>query len=98
MKEIDQAQPDVLVTLGDQPLKWFASQMDPRTHKRLSSFGSDNQRYGELHEIELGGRRLQLLPLVHPRQASALGRSSTSWKATHDWWILNRAPKLLASL
>lgn len=95
--EIEEAQPDVLVTLGDQPLKWFANQLDPRAHKRLSSFGTDNQRYGDLHEIELGGRTMKLLPLVHPRQASALGRSSVAWKALHDWWILNRAPELLAS-
>lgn len=97
LEEIDEAQSEVLITLCDQPLKWFVNYMAPRAHKRLSSFGTDNQRYGELHEIELGGRRLQLLPLAHPRQASALGHSSAAWKSAHDWWTENRAPTLLSS-
>ncbi|WP_192844245.1 hypothetical protein [Aurantimonas coralicida] len=97
LRELDEARPDVIVTLGDLPLKWFMNHVDPRVPKRVSSFGNDHEHYGQLHEIKVAGRRLLLLPLVHPRQASALGRSSPAWKVAHDWWIVNRASTLLGS-
>lgn len=83
--EIAQAEPEVLVTLGDEPLRWFTSQYGSK--RRLSDYGRDLADYGRLHPLVINGRKLELLPLVHPRQAAALGTHSGDWFALHGAWM-----------
>ena len=94
LREIDEANPDVLVLLGDQPIKAFLAAFDSRWSK-LSDFGVLADDYGRLHEVTLGSRRLHVLPLAHPRQASGLGFHSGSWRRLHAEWKRDRAPGLL---
>jgi uracil-DNA glycosylase len=82
MDEIHASQAEVLVLLGDEPIRWFLNQFDSRW-RRLSDFGD----YGRLHEIKLEGRALRVLPLAHPRQIAKLGRSSKVWFDAHAAWI-----------
>ncbi len=91
--EIEQASPEVLITLGDQPLKWFSKFHGSKS--RLSSYGKSEETYGQLHSIEVGGNRIGLLPLVHPRQAARLGGHSVRWSELHEFWVRNTASKLL---
>jgi hypothetical protein len=49
-----------------------------------------------LHEVTLGSRRLRVLPLVHPRQASGIGSHSASWRELHSHWKQTVAPGLLS--
>lgn len=93
--EILSARPEVLVTLGDQPLKWFAKHYGSRP--ALSLYGEAPESYGRLHDLEIGGRALKLLPLVHPRQAGRLGSHSAVWSTLHAHWVDHVAPGLLAS-
>lgn len=86
--EIATAEPEILVTLGDQPLKDYVGPLAGLGSRRLRTFGADSSTYGRLHPIILAGRRMKLLPLVHPRQAGALGRSSPEWRRVHDAWAL----------
>ena len=93
--EILAASPEVLVTLGDQPLRWFA-----RFHgaqSALGLYGETAETYGRSHDLEIAGKALKLLPLVHPRQAGRLGSHSTSWSELHDYWAAHVAPYVLAS-
>ena len=83
-----------LVLLGDRPIQWFLSAFRPEC-KRLSDFGTSPSEYGLAHPFELDGYKLDVLPLVHPRQASRLGKSSASWGRIHDEWVQQRAPTLL---
>lgn len=95
-EEIIQASPAVLVTLGDQPLKWFTSAYGSR--KSLSSYGESAREYGSLHRISIGGHDTWLLPLVHPRQAGRLGRHSHKWHSLHSTWIESKANSVMASI
>ena len=91
--EIDEAAPDIIVTLGDQPLKWFTSHFGSRA--RLGDYGEAPQDYGRLHSLEIAGRDVQLLPLVHPRQAGGLGNHSSKWAGLHAHWVTEVAGLLL---
>ena len=95
-QEILKASPSVLVTLGDQPLKWFASRYG--AHPKLETYGDSEREYGRLHDIAIGGWRMKLLPLVHPRQAGRLGSHSPKWSGLHRYWAANKAVSLLASI
>lgn len=89
--EIAASQCELLVTLGDEPLRWFTSHFG--SHAKLSAYGEDASLYGRRHPITVSGRQLELLPLVHPRQAAALGSHSPKWAALHHQWMSARLPQ-----
>jgi len=66
LAELNASQAEVLILLDDQPIKWFLSTFDSRW-KLLSDFGDTPQSYGQLHPVSIAGRRLRVLPVVHPR-------------------------------
>lgn len=94
-EEILSASPEVLITLGDQPLKWFTKHHG--SQPALGPYGETPETYGRLHDLEIGGHALKLLPLVHPRQAGRLGSHSAMWSKLHGYWTDHVAPFLLAS-
>ncbi len=94
--ELIEAESQVLVTLGDLPLKWFARHYGAKS--QLSAYGTSLEQYGQMHAITVGGRRVFLVPLVHPRQASRLGGHSSDWAQLHQDWIAKTAPGILASV
>ena len=94
--EIVAAQPAVLLTLGDQPLKWFGKHYG--AHSTLGSYGTTPETYGRLHDLNVAGEALKLLPLVHPRQAGKLGSHSAGWSELHAWWVERVAPGVLGAL
>lgn len=91
--EVTEASPEILITLGDDPLRRFASFHGAWSN--LAAYGQSQDKYGRLHEATIGGCRLQLLPLTHPRQAANLGRSSPKWTELHRNWVASRASRLL---
>lgn len=88
--ELLESTADVLVTLGDLPLKWFGAVFG--TEESLAAYGKDSQAYGQPYDIAIKGRALKLLPLVHPRQAAGLGLHDPKWKALHENWVRQVAP------
>ena len=92
-KEIRQSKAKVIITLGDQPLRWFTKFYGSKS--RLRDYGTEEATYGRLHAIEFGEQKLKLLPLVHPRQAGKLGSHSSEWAELHDAWRQGVAPGLL---
>lgn len=91
--EVLEASPDVLITLGDQPLRWFASAFGGRS--KLAAYGETRDEYGRFHEVRIGARTMILLPLAHPRQVAKLGSYSAQWAALHEHWMYDVAPDLL---
>lgn len=91
--EILSASPEILVTLGDQPLKWFTKHYG--SQPVLGLYGETPQTYGRLHDLEIGGHSLKLLPLVHPRQAGRLSSHSAVWSKLHAHWTDHVAPSVL---
>lgn len=93
LAEVLKSKASIIVTLGDQPLRWFTRHFG--SNGRLATYGTGATDYGRLHTIKIGGRELSLLPLVHPRQAAGLGAHSSAWADVHRRWIKNTAPTLL---
>lgn len=91
--ELLAAKAPILLTLGDEPLKWFVAPLSG-CHKRLQDFGDSPTTYGQMHDIQIDGKSLKLLPLVHPRQAGRLGVHSTRWAALHDAWMASQLPSI----
>jgi uracil-DNA glycosylase len=92
LAEIEQAKPEVVVLLGDQPIRHFLAHHDGRW-KKLADFDG----YGRLHPVKIGTRTTQVLPLAHPRQVSGLGMHSAEWRRRHEEWRCGEAPKAVAS-
>ena len=88
-KQIGKSSASILITLGDEPLRQFASKFG--AHKQLREYGQDIRTYGHFHPITIDGLALKLLPLVHPRQAARLGRHRKDWADLHARWIDKRA-------
>jgi uracil-DNA glycosylase len=91
--EIAQAAPDMIITLGDQPLRWFANYYGSKS--KLSAYGETRDEYGRFGEVRIGKRTMALLPLAHPRQVARLGSHSATLAALHEHWIRHVAPELL---
>jgi len=86
--EFLESEAEVLVTLGDLPLKWFAQHYGAEAD--LSAYGRAAAEYGGLHPLTVAGRKVQLLPLVHPRQAARIGGHAAGWLGTHEVWVKSR--------
>ncbi len=94
LEEVSSASPEVLITLGDQPLMWFTKHFGSKS--KLAAYGKSTDSYGRLHEISVDNHRIHLLPLVHPRQAGKLGSHSKKWADLHKYWMTNIAKGLLS--
>lgn len=85
LEEIEKSQAEMIVLLGDLPIKhWLAHYSN---YRRLSDFGETPAEYGQVHDLVIAGKNYQILPLVHPRQAGKLGRSSQKWTDLHAHWV-----------
>jgi uracil-DNA glycosylase len=82
LQELQDSQAETLILLGDQPIKWFLRYYDKRWMKL-----SDFQPYGQRHRADIDGMTIDVLPLVHPRQAARLGASSKHWHEAHQQWM-----------
>lgn len=94
LEEVEEARPEVILVLGDQPLRWWVRHVT-KSPSKLSEFGDTEAEYGRLHDIEIGGRATKLLPLAHPRQVAGLGTHSGAWRKLHRHWKAEVAPGLL---
>jgi uracil-DNA glycosylase len=92
LRELLDSRAETLILLGDQPIRWLLRYFDGRW-RRLSDFGTTPDSYGRRHAVHLGDQRLEILPLVHPRQAARLGDSSVEWNALHRSWVEEVRPR-----
>lgn len=90
LDELVESQAQVVVLLGDEPIRHWLRHYDARWTK-LSDFGE----YGRLHRGNIGGRTYQVLPLAHPRQVGGLGSHSPRWRQAHAAWKETHASSLL---
>lgn len=94
LDELDESKADVVVLLGDEPIRWWLTHYDWR-RKTLGDFGRTVGEYGRLHDVTVSGRRLRVLPLTHPRNVAGLGFHSPEWRERHDEWTKTTAPDVL---
>ena len=76
-----------LLTLGDAPLKEFVARLGLHRNTSLAAFGKTPGDYGKRHSVTLRGKRFELLPLVHLREAAQLGDYSRAWAQCHFAWV-----------
>lgn len=86
LSEIHEANPETIILLGNEPVKWFLKYYDNRWNT-LSDFGDEFGQYGKVHEAGIEGRTYKILPLCHPRQAAKLGSHSAKWTRLHEEWM-----------
>lgn len=83
--ELMESEADTLVLLGDIPIKQYLRRVADVKFSSLQEY-CDLYGYGTETEVEIGGRRIKVLPLAHPRQIGGLGLHSTKWKVLHEVW------------
>jgi len=88
LEEIEESKADTIVLLGDLPIQHWLARFSK--YRRLSNFGETRETYGIIHKIEISGKRYNVLPLVHPRQAGSLGKASKKWTDLHAEWLLSK--------
>lgn len=89
LDEVVESQAEIVVLLGDEPIRHWLSHFEPKWQKL-----ADFPEYGQLHEVELQGRKVRVLPLAHVRQVAALGAHSPKWFELHREWV-HRAATVL---
>ena len=82
---------ETLITLGDTVLREFARPLRISEHATVAGFGLRHFEYGASHPFTLRGRKFQLMPLVHPRQAASLGGHTPQLVSVHAIWARLRA-------
>lgn len=92
--ELNESQAEIVITLGDSPLKWFATP-ELGSKRRLQSYGKNRDGYGKFHKVQFKERTLRLLPLAHPRQVSKISKHDADWANLHKTWEQQVAPQLM---
>lgn len=82
LAEIRESRANTLILLGDSPIRWFLHQLGQRA-KRLRDFSP----YGQPQSVMLEDLKINVLPLVHPRQAARTDASSKHWADLHARWL-----------
>lgn len=83
--ELTESGAELLVLLGDLPIAQYLNRAAEVPFSTLQEY-VDLYGYGNPVPVCIGGKTVQVLPLVHPRQAGALGAHSEKWYHIHRQW------------
>jgi uracil-DNA glycosylase len=83
--ELEESKADMLVLLGDIPIKQFLNTVADVEYKSLKEY-KERYDYGSPSEAVINGKTYKILPLAHPRQIGALGSHSNDWYRFHQEW------------
>ena len=83
--ELEESKADMLVLLGDIPIKQFLNKVADVDYKSLKDY-KERYDYGFITEAVINGKTYIILPLAHPRQIGALGSHSSDWYRLHQEW------------
>jgi len=87
-----QSQTDLLILLGDEPIKNFLNEVANVPYRSLEHYVS-YYGYGKPTETNICGKAIQVLPLAHPRQIGGLGKHNERWRLEHSKWEKTIAAK-----
>ena len=85
LQELEQSKANLLVLLGDIPIKQFLNRVADVDYTSLQEY-VDKYGYGNRSKTLVGNRTIEVLPLAHPRQIGGLGFHSTKWSQEHKNW------------
>ena len=83
--ELEESKADMLVLLGDKPIKQFLNKVADVDYKSLNDY-KEGYDYGFITETVINGKTYKILPIAHPRQIGALGSHSNNWFNEHQAW------------
>ena len=84
--ELEESKAEMLVLLGDIPIKQFLNAVASVDYKTLQEYIDRHNGYGTITEAVINGKCYKILPLAHPRQIGALGSHSNNWYEEHRKW------------
>jgi len=84
-KEILDSEAEILVLLGDIPIKQYLKHVSNIDFSSLREY-VNKYGYGEPVALQIAGRSLNVIPIAHPRQIGGLGRSNKFWYGEHKKW------------
>ena len=87
--ELEESKAELLVLLGDIPIKQFLNVVANVNYKSLQEY-KELHSYGIPTDVTINGKPIKVLPLAHPRQIGGLGSHSSEWHTVHKEWELNR--------
>ena len=87
--ELEESKAELLVLLGDIPIKQFLNVVANVNYKSLQEY-KERYGYGVRSDVTINGRHINVLPLAHPRQIGGLGSHSSEWFTVHQEWELHR--------
>ena len=87
--ELEESKAELLVLLGDIPIKQFLSVVANVNYKSLQEY-KERYGYGVPTDVTINGKSIRVLPLAHPRQIGALGSHSGEWYSVHQEWELQK--------
>ena len=87
--ELEESKAELLVLLGDIPIKQFLNFVANVNYKSLQEY-KERYGYGIPTDVTINGRHIKVLPLAHPRQIGGLGSHSSEWFTVHQEWELHR--------
>ena len=85
LAELWLSEADMLVLLGDIPIKQFLNTVTNVNYHSLQEY-VDIYGYGNISEVLIDNKLYKVLPLAHPRQIGALGSHSEKWNLAHQEW------------
>lgn len=85
LQELEQSKADLLVLLGDIPIKQFLNRVADVDYTSLQEY-EKKYGYGKRSEAIVGNRKIEVLPLAHLRQIGGLGLHNKKWSQKHDNW------------
>lgn len=88
-QELMESEADLLVLLGDIPIAQYLNRVTDVPFTTLGEY-VDLYGYGNTTQVQISGRKIQVLPLAHPRQIGALGAHSEKWNLMHREWEQRR--------
>lgn len=91
-KELLESQAELLILLGDDPIKQFLKIVSNVPYYNLRSYVKKN-KYGTPTETVIAGKKIKVLPLVHPHHIIKAGKYIQEWHDTHMKWVAERKNK-----
>ncbi len=89
LTEIESSQANMIVLLGDLPIKQFLYKVAQIEFDSLQGY-VDRYGYGQPTDICINEKNYSVIPLAHPRQIGALGTHSEKWYMQHQEWMKNK--------
>ena len=85
LAELEESQAELLVLLGDIPIKQFLNRVADVDYNSLSEY-ADLYGYGSKTQVIINGKSITVIPFAHPRQIGGLGAYSKKWNQLHSIW------------